>query len=117
MEYYITKLNFIVLVNNNKPKKKNLNNGVVFILKARSRGEAFKKALKLGKEKNEAIYSNGKNKVACRLTEICTIDKIGGETENIEVASRLYDKTEDKPVTFRTKFYPENSNPIESLGN
>jgi|SRR5262252_2699642 len=88
----------------------------VIVFRSTDFNSAFIKALEMGK-KRETIYLNDENhQVVWRLKEIISLDIIDSETlDEAEVYSEFVDLNPGELIPFNTEFYPEQSQPTQSI--
>ena len=111
MQFYSARLLYITLVDDRRPRRRQLCDETVIVFRAHDFDHAFRRALTLGL-RAETAYRNGEGqRVRWALTEIQTLDLIGRGVDGAEVSSRLHDRSFSKPVPFRMKFRPEKSRP------
>jgi hypothetical protein len=115
MDFYSARLLFVAFVKNSRAKKSNLYDDSVIVFRARDFDHAFQRALEIGKAK-ETTYKNPYGQtVRWALVEIVNIDYIGKVVDGSEVASRLHHHIGKEPITLKTCFHPEQSNPSGSF--
>jgi hypothetical protein len=115
MEFYSARLQFIILVDDGRPKKKNHFDESVVVFRAKNFSDAFKRALKWGRS-HETNYRNDKGqRVRWSLVDILNLDWVGKKIDGKEVASNLHYRTQSKPIPANKKFHPERAKPEGSF--
>lgn len=114
MQYFSARLIVVSLVDNGRPKKKNLCNESIVVFKAKDYQHAFERALELGKEQ-EHTYKNSDNQdVRWAFVKVAEVRCIGKKIDGVEVTSKLFDLALKKPVSFDKQFHPEDKPPHQS---
>ena len=115
MNFYSARLLFICLVDDGKPKKKNMYDDSVVVFKARDFDDAFKRAVEIGKAREQEYLNADGQKVRWALVEVLNLDWVGRKIDGAEVASKLHYRVSATPVGPKTKFHPEKSKPDGSF--
>ncbi|MFL6334497.1 MAG: DUF4288 domain-containing protein [Pyrinomonadaceae bacterium] len=115
MDFYSARLLFICLVDDGKPKKKNLCDDSVVAFRARDFDDAFRRAVEIGKAREQEYLNGGGQKVRWALVEVLNLDWVGRKIDGAEVASKLHYRVSAKPMRARAKFHPEKSKPDGSF--
>jgi len=115
MDYYSARLLYIILVDDGRPRRRNLHDESVVVFRARDFDHAFERALEFGRG-GEQRYENGRGQtVRWALVEVSTVDRLGRSLDGREVASRFHDRVAQAPVPFGARFRPERSRPQQSV--
>ena len=115
MKFYSARLLYIILIDNERPRRRNDYDETVVLFRARDFEHAFVRALELGRAA-ETQYLNVRGQaVRWALVEVVTLDCVGPRVDGQEVASKLHARTAPKPVPFKTRFRPERSRPNQSI--
>jgi hypothetical protein len=109
MDFYSARLLFIVLVDDGRPRKKNMFDETVIVFRARHRTDAMKRALKIGRSHETEYKNENGNRVRWALVEVVNLDWIGRKADGQEVASHLHYRRSKRPIAFDKKFHPEAS--------
>lgn len=111
MKFFSANLQFLVLVDDGKPRKKNMWCDSVVVFRARNLKHARARALRLGRAE-EVSYKNYKDeRIRWAFVGVDTIDEVGGKVDGAEVWARMYTKVSDKPVSPQQRFRPAKSKP------
>lgn len=86
----------------------------IFLARARSFKDAFKKFLVVGRQKETSYKNMEGHDIKVVLAEILTIDKIPDDLDGAEVHSDLQE-IEDPEITFETPIDPERSKPGQTI--
>ena len=114
MKWYSARLLYIILVDSKRPRRRNSYEDRAILFRARDRKHALNKALVLG-AKEEVEYMNvRKQRVRWALVEVMALDCIGHIKDGAEVSSRLFRRTDQKPVPYSHRFQPKRSRPVET---
>lgn len=114
MDYYSARLVTVILVDDGKPKKRNLYDESIVVFKAKSYDHAFERALALGKEQ-ELIYKNFREQdVRWAFVEVAEVRCIGQKIDGVEIISKMFDKISKSPIAFSHEFKPEEQKPHET---
>jgi hypothetical protein len=115
MDYYSSRLTYVILVDDGRPRRRNHYDESVVVFRARDFEHAFKRALALGLAA-EHEYKNLKGQsVRWALTEVTTVDHIGPQLDGREVSSRLHDRVSARPISFGAHFHPQRSRATQSF--
>lgn len=107
MDYYSARLFMIILVDDGKPKKKNLYDESIVVFKADNHDHAFERALAWGKEQ-ELIYKNSRGQdVRWAFVEVAEVRCIGKKIDGVEIISTMFDKISKSAIVFNHEFKPE----------
>jgi hypothetical protein len=115
MEFYSARLLFIILVDDGKPRKSNHFDESVVVFRAKDLGQAFKRALQLGKSSETTYLNQRGQKVRWTLAEVVSLDWVGREIDGKEVASKLHYRTQSRPIPSNRQFHPERSKPTQTF--
>ncbi len=114
MDFYSARLIFVILINDSKPKKRNDCDEAIYVFKADDLGNAFERALELGKAR-EHTYENCDNRnVRWAFVEVAEVRRIGETVENAEVSSKLLCVSSEEPMAFDSQLRPEDKAPYET---
>lgn len=115
MDYYSSRLLYVILVDDGRPRRKNHYDESVVVFRARGFDHAFKRALELGRDR-EQEYTNAKGqRVRWALVEVATLDRVGPRLEGREVSSRLHDRVSPEAIPFAKRFHPRRSRPGQTF--
>lgn len=115
MDFYSARLLFIILVDDRKPKKKNHFDESVVVFRASDFKDAFKRALRLGKNQETSYRNNKGQQVRWVLTNVLSLDCVGKTIDGKEISSKLHYRTLLKPIPAGKQFYPEKSKPTQTI--
>jgi len=115
MDFYSARLLYICLVNDRKPKKKNLYDDSVVAFRARDFDDALRRAMEIGKAREQQYPNADGQTVRWALVEVLNLDWIGRKIDGAEVASKLHYRVSAKPIRANAKFRPEKSKPDGSF--
>jgi hypothetical protein len=114
MDYYSSRLLFVILVDDGRPRRRNHYDESIVVFRARDFQRAFERALELGLAA-EHQYKNGRGQsVRWALVEVSTLDQIGRQLDGHEISSRLHDRTSPVTIPFGARFSPKKSKPSQS---
>ena len=114
MPYFCARLLVVCLVNDGKPRKRNICDYPFFVMKARDHAQAFIKAVQLGK-KQEAKYKNSKQQlVRWAFVKVEQIWELGEDLDGLEVGSLMDVLKTTEPIGYRKRFAPNGEMPIFS---
>jgi hypothetical protein len=112
MQYFCARLLVVCLVDDGKPRKKNLCDYPFILIKARNHAGAFRRALILGK-RQECRYKNDKGKnVRWAFVRVEEIKRLPARLDGAEIGSLLDHWFSDSPVPFGKRFLPRRSTPL-----
>jgi len=112
MAYYCARLLVVCLVNDGKPRKRNICDYPFVLFKADSYEAAFERALQLGKAQ-ETHYKNHKGQmVRWAFVKVEQIKRLVGGLDGVEVGSLMDVWPGNVTVPYRKRFYPERNEPI-----
>jgi hypothetical protein len=112
MDYYSARLFVICLVDDGKLRRRHTCDYPFVVFRAKTREQAFERALALGKEQ-EARYKNNKGQwVRWALVQVETIKRLGRRLDGREIGSLLDVHRSDRPIPFDKRFYPKKSRVI-----
>ena len=109
MNYYSAKFLFIWLINDGKPRKRNVSQHFFAVFQARSHKHAFKRALEWGKQRESRYWNMKGHAVRWALMQIQFIRFLGKTADGVAVGFLLDPLKSDKVVPFRKRFHPEKS--------
>lgn len=115
MKFYSARLLYIILIDNQRSRRRNDYDETVVLFRANDFDHAFKRALELGRAAETRYVNDRGQTVRWALVEVVTLDCVGPSVEGREVASKLHVRTTLKPVPFSTRFRPERSRPNQSI--
>jgi hypothetical protein len=115
MNFYSARLLFVCLVDDGKPKKKNMYDDSVVAFRAQDFDDAFRRAVEIGKAREHSYLSPDGHKVRWALVEILNLDWVGRKIDGAEVASKLHYRVSAKRINPKAKFHPEKSKPDGSF--
>jgi len=115
MDFYSARLLYVVLVDDRRPRRRNLYNESVVVFRARDFDHALKRALALGRAAEHHYDNHRGQTVRWALVEVLNLDHVGRRVDGGEVASALRTRVASKPLAFGTHFHPEHSRPKESF--
>lgn len=111
MDFYSTRLLYVILVADGPGKKRNHYDETVIVFRAKDLEHAFARALEIGRSK-ETDYLNDKGqRIRWALNEIVAIDWIGRRVDGKEVSSCLHYRTSKQRIPPDQIFHPEDSIP------
>lgn len=106
MPYYCARLLLVCLVDDQRPRKKNLCDHQFVLLRAESHEHAFQRALALGKQ-HETRYKNAKGQaVRWALVKVDRVTRIEGKLDGAEVGSVLDYMQTEEAVSYGKRFWP-----------
>jgi hypothetical protein len=112
MPYFCARLLVVCLVDDGKPRKKNLCDRPFILIKAGDHAGAFRRALVLGK-RQECRYKNDKGKnVRWAFVRVEEVKKLPAHLDGAEIGSSLGHWFSDSPVPFGKRFQPRRSAPL-----
>jgi len=112
MDFYSARVLVICLVDDGKPRRRNTCDYPFFVFRAKSREQAFERALALGKQQ-ETRYKNHKGQwVRWAFVQIEVITRLGRRLDGVEIGSLLDVHRSKRPFSFAKRFYPEKSKVI-----
>jgi hypothetical protein len=115
MDYYSSRLLYVVLVNDGRPRRRNHYDESTVVFRARDFDDAFERAVEIGLA-SEQRYENAKGQeVRWALVEVSTLDCVGPAIDGHEVSSRLHDRVSEAAVPFGARFTPRRSRPSQSF--
>ena len=115
MTFYSARLLFVILIDDGKPRKRHDWDEIVVVFRARDFGQAFERALEIGRSQETEYLNYQQHKVRWAFAEVATLDIVGKRVDGVEVASRLFSHQSKEPIPFNTQFHPENSRPSQSF--
>ena len=115
MDFYSARLLFICLVDDGKPKKNNMYDESVVAFRARDFKDAFNRAIKIGRAREQTYLNADSQKVRWAFVEILNLDWVGRKIDGAEVASKLHYRQSSKQILPKMKFHPEKSKPEGSF--
>ncbi len=110
-QYYSARLLHIAIVGGHRRRRKHLCDETVFIFRASSESDAFRRALKIGRSQEHEYRNKYRQIVRWVFAEVVAMARIGRVVGGCEVSSRLYDRVLSKPTSLRQRFHPERSTP------
>ena len=111
MDFYSAQLFVLCLVDDGRPRKRNICDYPFVIFRARGFEHAFARALALGHEQ-ETTYANIKHQsVRWVFVRVEEITLLGKNLDGREVGSLLDVFRSDAPIPFRRRFRPEKYQP------
>ena len=112
MPYYCARLLVVCLVDDGKPRKKNICDYPFVLIEATDYEQAFQRALLLGKQR-ETRYANDKGRpVRWAFVKVEEIKKLGAQLDGVEVGSLLDVLPAETPLPFGKRFQPRHSKPL-----
>lgn len=114
MPFFCARLLVVCLVNDKRPRKRNICDYSFVLLKAMDHQEAFARALDLGKEQ-EVRYKNEKGQmVRWAFVKVEEITQLKVPLDGQEVGCVLDVMNTREPVGYRKRFNPGESSPLFS---
>ena len=114
MPLFCARLLVVCLVDDGKPRKRNVCDYPLVLLKAGDYQSALAKAIELGK-KQETKYKNSKQQmVRWAFVKVEQITLLEGALDGQEVGSLLDVLKTEEPITYRKRFNPRTSTPVLS---
>jgi hypothetical protein len=114
MPLFCARLLVVCLVDDERPKKRNICDYPFVLLEATDHDGAFAKALELGK-KQETKYRNSKRQlVRWAFVKVEQITQLEDSLDGQEVGSLLDVLRTDEPLGYRKRFSPGKSKPVQS---
>ncbi len=112
MSYFCARLLVVCLVDDGKPRKKNLCECPIFLISAKGYKEAFRRALALGR-RVETRYKNHKGQhVRWAFVRVEEIEKLPRRLDGAEIGCSLLDYwVSDSAVPYGRRFDPRKSTP------
>jgi hypothetical protein len=112
MGYYSARVFVICMVDDGKPRRRYTCDYPFFVFRAKSREQAFERALALGKNQ-ETRYKNHKGQwVRWALVEVEAIKRLGRRLDGVEIGSLMDAHRSAQPISFGKRFHPERSSVI-----
>lgn len=108
---YAARMLHVCVVNDGKPRRRNLCDETVKLLRASSDEEAWKQALKLGRAAQHEYRNSRGELVRWIFAEVAEISRVRANLHGAELSSRLHDRMFPKPITSRSRFYPAKREP------
>ncbi len=108
---YAARMLHVCVVGDGKPRRRNLCDETVKLLRARSDEEAWRLALKLGRAAQHEYRNSRGERVRWLFAEVAAISRVPTDQHGAEVSSRLHDRVFPKPITLRSRFYPTKREP------
>jgi len=109
MDFYSARLLFVLVDRNGKARKKNIYEESVVVFRAKDLNDALDRAIAIGTKKSKSL------KPYTKFIEVETLDWVGKKVDGMEVASKLRYRIGTKPISTKTRFYPEMSKPEGSF--
>jgi len=114
MQYFCARVLIVCLVDDGKPRKRDLCDHQFVVVRARDSEHAFERALEFGRAA-EMTYKNPKGqKVRWAFVRVESIKRLGRKIDGREVGSVLGDERSPKDVSFRQRFRPDKHQPYEA---
>lgn len=110
-DWYSAMLCFIYI---NSVRGQVLQDDCVFLVRAHSFEDAFRKFLAVGRRKETSYKNDEGHDIKVLLAEILTMDRIGQDLDGAEVHSDLQE-IEDPEITFETPIDPARSRPDQTM--
>jgi hypothetical protein len=115
VNFYSARLQFVVLVDEGRPRKTHTWDEMVVVFRARDFSHAFTRALEIGRAQETEYLNCSGQKVRWALVEVENVDVVGKRVNGKEVASRLSRRRSKAAIPFDTDFHPEDSKPSQSF--
>lgn len=114
MPYFCARLFIVSIVDDPKPRKRNICDYPFVLIKAKDYGEAFKRALVLGRQ-HETTYENSRGRtVRWAFVRVEEIKRLPRKLDGVEIGSLLDVLPNDEPLTVKKRFSPAKYKPIYS---
>ena len=108
---YAARMLHVCVVGDGKPRRRNLCDETVKLLRASSDTDAWKRALKLGRAAEHEYRNSRGELVRWIFAEVTAISRVRTDLNGAELSSRLHDRVFPKSITSRSRFYPEKRGP------
>jgi hypothetical protein len=113
MSWFSSKIRLVCLI---EPKGAVRYQDSVLIFTAKDFEDALRRAVTLGKSKEEEYRNIEGQRVVWQLKEVISLDKIPGESlDGAEVYSEPIDLASGEIIPFDTEFHPELSKPTQTI--
>lgn len=96
----------VCVVDDGKPRKRNLCDETVRLFHAKSDEDAWKQALKLGRAAQHEYRNSRGELVRWVFAEVASISRVRGNLNGAELSSRLHDRVFPNAITSRSRFHP-----------
>ena len=110
-QYYSARLLHIAVVGGRRRLRKHLCDETVFVFRATSDVDAFRRAIKIGRSHEHEYRNKYRQIVRWAFAEVIAMTCIGRVADGLEVSSRLYHRVLSKRTSLRQRFHPERSKP------
>ena len=115
MDYYSSRLLYVILVKDGRPRRRNHYDESTVVFRARDFDHAFERAIEIGLASEQRYKNVRGQEVRWALVEVSTLDCVGAAVDGREVSSRLHDRLSKVAVPFGTHFTPRRSRPGQSF--
>jgi len=108
---YAARMLHVCVVDDGKPRRRNLCDETVKLLRASSDEDAWKQALKLGRAAQHQYRNSRGELVRWIFAEVASVSQVRANLHGAELSSRLHNRVFSKPITSRSRFHPAKREP------